>query len=260
MSDTPSLNRRRLLLGIASASAAGAAIAISSAAVVGATENANLLRLAEELPTLEAKYVTANKAKEAAYRNGMKHWPIAPRVLVQSNYGSRSLERDIAGAGLKRNGDFANLWELDDVRNRVAALHKAVHCARKNPDRPFSVAYFTGTDTAEGWKPYLAEWQMILAAAEAYYATTDRLREECGYEPARLADEAARDALVTHVAAIMAERPTTMAGVVIHARALAAFGEVEQFYRVCEPTSWPWASSFAASVLRLAEGAPADQA
>jgi hypothetical protein len=253
MSHTPSLNRRRLLLGIASASAAGAAMAISSAAVVAATENTNLLRLADQLPTLEARYIAANKAKEAAYRHGMKRWPAAPKVLFQSHYGSRSLERDVAGAAIKRNGDLMNIWELDDIRNRVAALHRAVHTVRKHPDRPFGIGYFTGNHTAEGWKPYLNEWQEILEAAEAYYSTTDRLRDECGYEPARLHDEAARDALVAHVAAIMAEAPSTMAGVVIHAQALAAFGKVEQFFRVCSIESWPWASAFAGNVLRIAE-------
>lgn len=253
MSDTPSINRRRLLLGIASASAAGAAIAISSSAVVAASENGNLLRLADELPTMEARYIAARNAKEAAYRSGMKRWPAAPKALFQSHYGSRSLERDVAGGAIKRNGDFSNIWELNDIRNRVFALHKAVHRPRKRPEQPFAIAFFTGTDTAEGWKLVLDEWQTKLIAAETYYSATERLRLESGYEQARLTDEAARDALVAHVASIMAEAPATMAGIIAQAQALATFGKVEKFYRVCTPESWPWASCFADNVIRIAE-------
>lgn len=79
-------------------------------------------------------------------------------------------------------------------------------------------------------------------------------------EYARLAEEAQRKELMAHIAAIMAETPNSMAGVVIHAQALAAFNKVEKFFRVTSVEAWPWAGDFAAAVLRIAEGAPAKQA
>lgn len=255
----PELNRRRLLLGLASASAAGAAVALAGAAVVAAADESDaLMRLGDELPVLEASYLAALEAKNDAYRRGMRKWPMAPDILVESKRGLRSLERDVAGGGIRRPGDlFYDLWTLDDCKLRVSALRKAIARPRKDPSKPFSVAYFYGTDTAEGWKPSLKECNARLAAAERYYSETDQLRELSGYEPARVAEEAARIALVAHVSAIMAEQPTTMAGVVIHAQALAAFGKVERFFRVCSVESWPWAATFAANVLRIAEDSQA---
>lgn len=262
MPEFPELNRRRLLLGLASASAAGAAVALTGAAVVAAEDEKNtLMRLGDELPALEASYLAALRAKNDAYRRGMQNWPLAPDILVESKHGSRSLERDVAGGGIRRPGDlYYGLWTLDDCKQRVDALRKAITRPRKDPSRPFNVAYFYGSDTAKGWQPTLADCEARLSAAERYYGETDRLRELSGYEPARLAEEAARVALVAHVSAVMAEPPTTMAGVVIHAQALAAFGKVEKFFRVCSVESWPWAATFAANVLRIAEEAPAQQA
>lgn len=261
MSKPLEINRRRLLLGLASASAAGATVALAGAATVAAIENPTLLTLGDELPTLEASYLSALTAKRAAYRRGMRDWPLAPEVLLRSANGYHSLERDVAGAGIRRDGDKCfTLWTAEEAQNSVEVLREAIGRPRGNLGRPFSVGCFVGKDTAEGWRATLEACEARLAAAERYYAKTAELREQSCYQPAERADEAARKALIAHVSAIMAETPTTMAGVIIHAQALAAFGKVEQFYRVCEPTSWPWASSFAASVLRLAEAAPADQA
>lgn len=255
------LNRRRLLLGLASASAAGATVALAGAATIAAIESPTLLRLADELPALEASYLTALADKRAAYSRGMKNWPLAPEVLIRNYSSYDSLERDVAGAGIRReDGKSANLWSISDARYSVDVIKDALKRRRKDPERPFGVGRFIGQDTAAGWRTTLEECEASLQAAESYYATVARLRDECGYHAAEQADEVARKALIAHVDAIMAETPNTMAGVIIHAQALAAFGKVEQFFRVCEPTSWPWASSFAASVLRIAEEAPAEHA
>lgn len=255
------LNRRRLLLGLASASAAGATVALAGAATIAAIESPTLLRLADKLPALEASYVAALAAKNAAYRRGMADWPLAPDILLRSAYGYSSMERDVAGAGIPRDGDkLWTLWTLDEARATVDALRKAINRPRKDAARPFSVAHFMGRDTADGWRATLASCEARLQEAESYYGTTDRLREQCGYEPARLAEEAERKALVAHVAAIMADPPNSMAGVVIHAQALAAFNKVEKFFRVTSVEAWPWAGNFAAAVLRIAEEAPAKQA
>lgn len=254
MFDTPALNRRRLLLGIASASAAGAAITVASAAPVAPAENPRLIELAEDLPAIEARYVEALAQKDTAYQSAMKNWPKPPATLLQSKFGSRSLERDVAGFGIKRGDDLWNLWELDDVRNRTSALEQALARPRKNGGaRRFNVRYFVGEKSLDAWRSAFDEWNDRLDAAERYYATTTGLREMSGYEPARLAEEAAREALVGHIAAIMAERPNTMSGVVIQAQALAAFGKVGKFFRVCNVESWPWAAAFAETVLSMAD-------
>jgi len=261
MINAPTLNRRRLLLGIATASAASAAITVASAATLAVAENSRLIRLAGDLPTLEVEYVDALKQKQAAYRNGMKNWPKPPPILLQGKFGSRSLERDVAGAAIKRGDDLWNLWELDDVRSRATALQQAILRQRKNGGaRPFTVRHFVSKRPLDAWRPTFDEWKDRLEAAEHYYAATAKLREASGYEPARLAEEAAREALTTHVTAIMAEPPTTMIGVVIHAQALTAFGKVDQFFRVCNSGSWGWSAEFADHVLRLAGEAPTEQA
>ncbi|HEV2517921.1 MAG TPA: hypothetical protein VGV07_21900 [Devosia sp.] len=258
---SPTLNRRRLLLGLASASAAGATVALAGAAAIAVAESPTLLRLADELPSLEAAYVAALAAKNAAYRRGMAKWPSAPKALLRSTHTHNALERDVAGAGFRRDGgEVWDLWTLDDARTPVEALRKAISRARKDPARPFSVAYFYGSDTADGWRPTLADSEARLQVAERYYAETARIRDWCGYKPAERAASTACEALVAHIGAIMAEPPATMAGVVIHAQALAAFGKVERWCRVTCVEAWPWAGDFAASVLRIAEEAPAKQA
>lgn len=258
---SPTLNRRRLLLGLASASAAGATVALAGAAAVAVAESPTLLRLGDELPALEAAYVDAFQAKNDASRRGMAKWPSAPKILMRSAHSHYALERDVAGGGVRRDdGKIWDLWTLDDARTQVAALRKGIDRPRKDPSRPFTVAWFYGSDTADGWRATLARSEARLAAAKHYYTETARVRERCGYEVAQAADEAAREALVAHIGAIMAEPPVTMAGVIIHAQALAAFGKVETFFRVCETTAWEWAPSFAASVLRLAESASAAKA
>jgi hypothetical protein len=255
------LNRRRLLLGLASASAAGATVALAGSATLAAIENPTLLRLADELPTLEAAYVAALAAKKLAYRRGMAKWPRAPKALLRSKHTHNALERDVAGAGFRRDGgEVWDLWTLDDARAPVEALRKAISRPRKDPARPFSVAWFRGSDTADGWRPTLADCEVRLQVAQRYYAETARLREWCEYKPAEQAAATACEALVAHIGAIMAEPPATMAGVIIHAQALAAFGKVEKWCRVTCVEAWPWAGDFAASVLRIAEGAPAEQA
>lgn len=258
MSKPIELNRRGLLLGLASASAAGAAITLTGAASVSvAAEGATLVRLGDELPAREVSYLAAYAEKRAAYRRGMKEWPQAPEILIRNYSGYDCLERDVAGGGiLREDGKSANLWSITDAQRTVDVLRDALRRSRRNPKRQFSVGCFVGTDTVEGWHATLLECEARLQAAKDYHGTTSELRDRCGYRLAEQADKAARNALIGHVGAIMAEPPTTMAGVIIHAQALAAFGKVETFFRVCETTAWPWASSFAASVLRIAGEAP----
>lgn len=232
MSALPPLNRRRLLLGLAAASSTGAAIAVAGATPVAASENPNLLRLGDDLPAIEASFLAAREAKFDAYRLAMADWPIAPDLLRRNSPSRYQLEQDVAGAGIKRGETVWSLWSLEE------AQAAARHATRREK----------------------ARYEELQRVAEAYYGRTAELTQEYGYERTQAVEVATRDALVAHVASIMSEAPTTMAGVVIHAQALASFGKIEPLYRFCVQQSWPWSATFAESVLRIAGEAPTNQA
>lgn len=232
MLSQPALNRRRLLLGIAAASSAGAAIAVASVSSVSAAENPALLRLADELPHLEAEFLKAVSRRQEAYAKAMAEWPSAPEALRRHGGSGDDLERDVADRAVERDGKCWSLWTLDDV---TAAARYAI-------------------------KREKARCEALLTVAKAYYGRTAELRRQCGYEAAHKAEVAARDALIAHVAAVMTEAPATMAGVVIQAQALAAFGQIEPLYRFAAQASWPWAATFASNVLRIGEEARGKQA
>jgi hypothetical protein len=80
----------------------------------------------------------------------------------------------------------------------------------------------------------------------------ERITEASGIEGAKAREEAARDALREEIDRIMVADDRAIAGAVIKAQALAAWAEVEPFYRVANARGPAWAELPAASIVKHA--------
>lgn len=265
MLKTPAVNRRRLLLGLASASASGAAIvaagvtvgAVTADTAHGATvaENPSLLTLGDQLPDAEAEMVAANAALRDVLRRWWSKWPVAPDAIVKPYRDDCALERGLDGSCIgpdgRRDLDKARplfssqqlAWDLDSVDRTMK---------RRRPRHPLSVEQLMDL---EAKRAMLSDQ---LAQAREYEAAKARTLEASGYEAARDRQSAAREALLSIVSRIMAEPETSMAGVVIKAEALTAWANAP--YHAFEVKGWAWPQQLAASLLRIAGEAPAEQA
>lgn len=225
-------NRRQMLIGLAAASTAAASTVEAQIA-----ENPDLMRLGDELPSIEAAYVSARDEKWSIYQKAMAEWPLAPKEVIRSTYSRASLsgeiERDVAGGGFCREGeaDCFGLYTVEGLQSKIAWRERDLARILKTKRQKH-----LGFHAAE-----LTEAKAALPKTKAYWAKCERIRKSCGYEAATEAEGAARNILKHHVDAIMAFEPLTMEGVVIQCQALIAWGNVDKFFRslTLEAVNWP---------------------
>lgn len=247
-------DRRRMLLGLAAASTAAAATANATAGPTAtAAENPELLRLAEELPAVLDRYHAAWKHQRDTKAKWAPQWPSAPDEITQP--GSKGAwggwEKTFEGAARKRPNEEhpRQLIPSHSFRWQVRRAERVLRSKRLQT---------TGSKdgrTREQWEAEVARDKRCLALAEAYEAETKRISEASGYEASWKAHHAATDALVDHVARIMAESDHTMEGLIIKAEALEAWNSVEWWQRAMKPAAADWHGKIAASVLRHAKAA-----
>lgn len=256
----PAFNRRRLLLGLAAASvgAAVAPVAFSSEPLA-APENSALSILGDALPELTAEAAAADAAYWAIVREWEPRWPVAPDALVLHRYDERRLERGLRGWAINVDGDPAAITSglqarcietAADIRRQVQMLDDYMRRVRsKHP--------LSADDLAISADKRL---QLVerLSVADGYEAARRDVLEQSGYAAADARCKAANDALAAHAGKIMAESPVTMAGVMIQAEALEAFGMLR--LAPFEVSAWGWSRQFAANLLRIAREAPPEQA
>lgn len=262
------LNRRRLLLGLASASAAGAAV-IASGAVIGDTavdapEEGALLALGDALAPAAAKMKAANRTYWQVVREWAPKWPLAPDALVSPYYDSGIEERGLLGGTILPDG---SPWKWVEPAQRTAA--DRARCITPAHRLEWQLGQVERTLNRKRSKhPLPADRLMqleaeratltdLLAIAEAYEAERARVLEASGYSDANAARRSAGDALEALIGKVMAERPCTMTGVLIQAEALEAYGLVP--YHQARPEGWAWPQTIAANLLRIAREAPPEQ-
>lgn len=274
MSDL-SLNRRRLLLGLAAASTVAVAPVALGAAKV-AVETPELLALAEKLDAAVAETAAARAQVRAVIAEWAPRWPSAPAAICRSHFPGSALEqeRGLTGACILANGNP----EPSRPDHRGADWLAYLDAVRANPD----ACHARGVQTSQG---FLAEREHFLKAAKRrrsrgsksgeadavycdaqaglagdkvalaaeYEAECARVRKASGYAEAMSRSKAAFDALAATVGAIIAAPAATMAGVMVKAQALAAW-EAEPAH-ICHVESWKWGGAFASEVIRIAEQA-----
>ncbi len=242
--NTATTSRRQVLLGLAAASTAAATVTEASA-----SENPELVELGNQLPAIEAEYVSARRAAAQIYRDAMKNWPLAPEEIVRFRRASLcgELERDVAGTGLHRQGegDVWCIWTVEQIEATIAEYERDVARILK-----------TKRQNRLGWHvERLNEARKALPKARAYWRKCARIRKSCGYETASKRKHEAMDSLRDHVNAIMEAEERTMLGVVIKAQALQSWTKVETFYRSLNSRGIDWPNQMSAAIIRQAGGA-----
>ena len=246
------INRRRMLLGLAAASTAAATISIVTDAAPA--ENPELIRLADELPAIEARYIAADKHERHLQQKYEPQWPLAPDEITRpgSRHAWGGFERGFKGGALYRKGEErprqlipASTYEWEIKRARWALKGNKLE-KRK----------IQGLNR-EQWEAELTEAERLYPVAAHYEAEIARIAEESNYEAAWKNTAATVEALEIHVATIMNQPDSTMHGLIIKAQALAAWGRVKGFHKLAFRHGQEWPGQIAAASLRHAEGGAA---
>lgn len=268
------LNRRRLLLGLASASAAGAAVvatgAAVSAAIVNATDAATLegetlLSLGDQLAAAVEDIRAANGAYWSMVDRWEPLWPSAPDAIVERFGHVQTEEKGFQEGSIMPDGTYYRLTKGDDWNKphpKPRHLRKAsglatevrsldAYMKRHRPKHPLSAEQLM-----EGEAERAAAVDRLAIATE-YEARCAEIHSLSDYRATRARRYAALEAAHQLIGKVMAETPVTMAGVLIQAEALDASKLTEHHHML---GAYEWASNFAATLLSLAREAPAQQA
>lgn len=257
------LDRRRLLLGLAAASAAAAAPVAVSAAVPSTPENPDLLRLGDMLLAHEAELIAAHDEYEAALATATKHWPLAPDLILWAPDCTKwkgDLERGPTGGSLAR-GEHQRPHNLIETRchdRDIKSIERAIkRAALRAPGEPFSVPAFRGKFPMAEWVEKLAELTGERDAMNAYEADKAMVLAASGLSAAKDRRDASIDAIERLITSIMQTPETSMAGVIIKANALSAWGRIDKLRALLPELKHGWGAALAASLIRIAEQQPA---
>lgn len=237
-----SITRRNLLTGLAAASTAAATVVTTASATT--IENRELIRLAEELAEVEARYVAADEWQKHLVAEWKPQWPLAPdEITSPGRKGMWSgFERGFEGGALYRKGEeeprqlIGSDWFSGRAKRARRALKRGLEGERR-----------------QEWEAELAEAERGYAVAVRYEAEIARIKEASDYEAAWRNTAAMAEVFEAHVAAIMDQPDFTMEGLLIKAQALAAWGRVEGLYKLAFRHGQDWPGQIAASILRHAE-------
>lgn len=238
---TAILNRRALLLGLASASTAAAGVATASVAVATAApaEDPTLLALGDKVSTAVARFTDAREDARAIYAYWSPKMPAAPDAICV--YWGDTYERDLAGASVQRANRFGEMRTVrmlsaGELETRLADWRRHLQRARSDKRR-------------EEVATEVAELSELLEIASAYEVEREAVVVASGYREARKLREDAEAALLDLVGKIMDERAVSMTGIVIKAdalntvsRALGSSGffhsQIDRAGNVSGPASW----------------------
>jgi hypothetical protein len=241
----PDVNRRRLLLGLASASAVAATVSIPQADATP-LENPDLIRLGNELPAFERAALDAEAAVNSIIKEWRPLWPAAPEAIVcRMRYYGDEIERDLTGWGVTRPGEEKPLrvWSAKDLAWDVSFHERQLAGKRiRSEERRASI------------RGKLKDLRLKIAIAKKYEAECARIQKASGIRAAQAREAETAKALTAHVDAIMELAETSMAGVMIKAQAMSAWGKCRMTSGLCGLLeARTWGPKFAASIIRLSE-------
>jgi|GEM_PF-1939836 len=235
------LSRRALLIGLASASTIAGG---GSHAAIVPEENPDLLRLAADLPALDAEHRAACSEEQRVYRETMKIWPRAPKETETWGGELSDVERDVAGSVMRLPEDESlsrYIGTPEHFRGRQAFYQAAIDNPKQTKWRQ---------KAKPRWQADLAEAKRGEALSKEYHSAIKRVREASGFDAVSARRMAAQDALKAHVAAIMDTPENTQRGVIIKAEALTAWGVVNPSRRIFSIAISAWPQQMAEAVLR----------
>lgn len=237
-----SLNRRNMLLGMASASAAAASVlAAEPVAASIVPENLELLALGEQLPAVAAEMVASGSHYWAVVSEWGPKLPRPPEALVAGYDDPHDWERDLIGFGICPDGERYT-GQASDGRPRTIMTAERLAADLRHTRRRDERAHLSD----------------LLALARTFEAERAAVVEASGFVPVRQRQTLAMDAVADLVERIMRQRPETMVGVLIQAEALTAWSRAP--YHRFDVRGFAWPDAFAANLLRIAGGSAAEQA
>lgn len=239
-------SRRRILFGLGAACAAATALPEIGHALPA--ENPALIALGDALPGAVDAYQDARATVAQIVAAWSPQWPKPSFEIITHGAGSKPY-RGLDGRGLEMpyfvggtpmhvNLGTPEYFKAEWLRYEAEARAKAATKSQR------------GLKIATKW----AERQRAaIAPSAAYWAEVERITAASSIEAATVAEKEAREALHSLVGAIMAADEITIAGVIIKAQALTAWGEVEHFYQLVNLQGRDWAANLASSIIRQSE-------
>ncbi|WP_112313275.1 hypothetical protein [Pseudogemmobacter bohemicus] len=199
--------------------------AASAVAAPEVAENPALLALGEELPRVEAAYHAACAAWDAMWREWRPKWPLAPDpCVVQGGGWLGELERNLDGFGLVRPGQERpmrrlELLNMEGRRNTMlGALARAAR--RKRPTSKKTLLY---------WQSEADRAELGVALLPGYLAECERIKKASNFDAVDAARIDARDRMFDFARQVLQEASSTIEGVQIKARAVAALGNLRTY-------------------------------
>ncbi|MEL7178510.1 MAG: hypothetical protein AAFN63_01650 [Pseudomonadota bacterium] len=246
-STNTAVSRRNLLLGIAAASTAVAA----TPAAAASDEIPELIQMADALPGLAKAYTDACEEVEWIIAEWQPQVPTPDFDLVRYG-GTTRRYQTIDGRGipvaLYRNPDIKDVPSLGTAETFEASFQERMREAERKAKTPSQRGMQRALEYAENERARIEP-------ARAYWTEFDRVKAASGIEAAQAKAKAAREALHTAVADIMAVEERTMAGVVIKAQALAEWSKVDLAFKAFNADAPKWSDQMSASIIRQAGGA-----
>jgi len=243
----PEVNRRRLLLGLAAASTAAATIRVSAAVNPAQTENPRLIELGDSLQALEAACLVARDKVHAIEAYWGPRWPKTPAALLGEG---NEVDRDFQGYPIYQRGRPMIQQTYASPDDISWFLHRARRIVR---GRTVDRRTILGGGRPE-WEQELARLRRLQPIAKRHEARRARIMKQSGYKAAKTAREIAMRNLGDAVSEAVALPAGGMAGVMIKAQALAAWGRyADALWNMSYPGALTWASDMARSVLKVAE-------
>ena len=234
-------------------------------------ESDELVGLGDVLAGIEAEYLEATHARQQIINNWWHRWPIAPdSIASEGRYGGGSdYERTFTGIAILPDRtvyDVPNPYRHDHVRPRtiikadavaraIDDLRRAMRRKRKNPFAPFNAFYLyrAHVGTIDEHEAGLAELRAIHAEAVAYENAKADMLAQMGWEAADARADAARESLIRTVNAALSAPAAGLHGVVIKARAIAAYARIPVSYRISNDLAHKeWAGDLGNEIVRIA--------
>lgn len=186
---------------------------------------------------LTSDYLMAERRLSELAARWASEWPTPPEAITAPVYvRDGELERSLSGEPIE---PLRKVLSAEHFRRETRRCRRGVEGAGAR-GRPVEV-----------WQHQREDMEAAGRLAEAYEAECSRIRALSAFDVAREERNAARRALVAHVAALMAAEPTTRAELEAQAHALQSVAFVPPPIRAAEEIAGKWLARFAASVLRI---------
>ncbi|MBM2290817.1 hypothetical protein JQX09_02755 [Sulfitobacter pseudonitzschiae] len=248
-------NRRRMLLGLATATAA-AATGVTASGAPAHQEAPELIALADQLDSRLSAYLAAVAKVERIAKEWGPQWPVPVEEIQRWTPGSKQYV-NILGNPIEVPLDQGGCKRLVNV-GTPECFEKDAASHRREYERKMQTKSQRGTKFHKQW------WERSAAAiapARAFWTEVERVNEASGIKVAQANQKIALTALKDLVGRIVMFQEVTVAGLVIKAQAMQAWGRVNkldravaEFHRTLSDQPVNWGEEMAATIVRQVGG------